>query len=160
MDMRMKTKLFLEPGARLEKATKGSSGYDLYWSNDIGSERMLDPGEGVLLNTGVYLEMEEGYEAQVRPRSGLTTKGLVVMLGTIDSDYRGQIKVNMKNLSNSPKLIQVTENSKAIAQLVFSKVEHPAFTVVSNKESLSESERGSQGFGSTDRGGHNGSKRD
>lgn len=95
-----------------------------------------------LIRTGLYIEIPIGYEAQVRPRSGLSLKGIFVHLGTIDADYRGEIGVIITNLSG---LDYAVEQGDRIAQLVFAKVEQAEFFV----GTLSETERGEGGFGST-----------
>jgi dUTP pyrophosphatase len=96
--------------------------------------------------TGLFIELPVGYEAQVRPRSGLAAKKGVTVLnapGTVDADYRGEIGVILVNLSNEPFSI---ENGERIAQLVIAKHERAEWTVV---EELTETERGAGGFGST-----------
>lgn len=99
-----------------------------------------------LIHTGLYIEMPEGYEAQVRPRSGLAIKHGVTVInspGTIDADYRGEICVELVNLSNTPFTI---ETGDRIAQLIFTKYEKADFIEV---EELSETERGTGGIGHT-----------
>lgn len=106
----------------------------------------LKPFERVLIKTGLFIELPVGIEAQVRPRSGLAAKNGVTVLnapGTIDADYRGEIGVILINLSQEPFSI---ESGDRIAQLVFAKYERVFFT---ETENLSETERGSGGFGST-----------
>ena len=100
----------------------------------------------VLIPTGLYIEMREGYEAQIRPRSGLAFKHGVTVLnspGTLDADYRGEICVELVNLSNTPFTVEPGER---IAQLVFAKYEKADFIEV---EELSETERGTGGIGHT-----------
>lgn len=100
-------------------ATEGSAGMDLY--ADIKDSIYIKPMERVLIPTGIYIELPKGYEAQVRPRSGLSLKkGLTVANapGTIDSDYRGEIGVIMVNLSNEE---QVIEKGERIAQMIVAK---------------------------------------
>jgi dUTP pyrophosphatase len=107
---------------------------------------LLKPLQRVLIPTGLYIELPDGYEAQVRPRSGLAIKkGLSVLNspGTIDSDYRGEIKVIMINLSNESVIVNTGER---IAQLVISKYEKAELTEV---DELSNSDRGAGGFGHT-----------
>jgi dUTP pyrophosphatase len=102
-----------------------------------------------MVPTGIYLEIPEGYEGQVRPRSGLAAKrgiGVLNSPGTIDADYRGEIKVILVNLSDETVSIEPNER---VAQLVFSKVEQANFINLETIESLSDTERGSGGFGST-----------
>ena len=124
--------------------TPESAGMDLYANLDTSIT--LNPLERQLIPTGIFIELPIGYEAQVRPRSGLAFKqGLSVLNtpGTIDSDYRGEIKVILVNLSNKPQTIKEGER---VAQLVVAKHERVAWQPV---EVLSDSERGAGGFGST-----------
>ncbi len=124
--------------------TIASAGMDI--RANIDSPLTIKPFERALIKTGLYLEIPIGFECQVRPRSGLAfKKGLTVLNspGTIDADYRGEVGVILINLSNESVMI---EDGERIAQLIFAKVEHTAWEEV---ESLSESERGSGGFGST-----------
>lgn len=104
----------------------------------------LHPLERKLLPTGLYIELPVGYEAQIRPRSGLALKrGLTVLNtpGTIDADYRGEIGVILINLSNEPQTI---ESGERICQMVIAKHEQPQLIEV---EILGETERGAGGFG-------------
>ena len=106
----------------------------------------LEPFERALVPTGLYIELPQGYEAQVRPRSGLAIKHGITVLnspGTIDADYRGEIKVILINLSNQPYTIK---NGERIAQLVVAKHETIQWQPV---EQLSDTQRGQGGFGST-----------
>ena len=124
--------------------TEGSAGADLraYLSEPV----TLMPGERRLIPTGLFVELPPGIEAQVRARSGLSIRhgiGLVNGVGTVDSDYRGEIKVNLINHS---KTDFVVENGMRIAQFVIAKVENASFEV---SDDLSQSERGEGGFGST-----------
>ena len=124
--------------------TLGASGMDI--RADIDTTIDIEPLGRVLIKTGLYIEMENGLECQVRPRSGLALKkGLSVLNtpGTIDADYRGEIGVILVNLSNVAVSI---EDGERIAQLVFCKVEHVSLTEVAV---LNDSERGAGGFGST-----------
>lgn len=124
--------------------TVGASGMDM--RANIDKTVLLKPLERILIKTGLFIEMENGLECQVRPRSGLAfNKGLSVLNtpGTIDADYRGEIGVILVNLSNQEVTI---EDGERIAQLVFSKVEKVKFTEVT---ALKETERGTGGFGST-----------
>jgi dUTP pyrophosphatase len=128
-------------GPRPIKQTPGSSGYDLVAAAD---ERVL-PGETCVIPTGLRIELPVGVgiEAQVRPRSGLSKKGLLVHLGTIDSDYRGEIGVIVTAVGS--RQIEIAKGDR-IAQLVFAPVLsahwHPA-------TELGETARGDGGFGST-----------
>ena len=124
--------------------THASAGVDL--RANLTDIIILKPLGRVLVKTGVFIEIPEGYEAQVRPRSGLALKKGITVLnspGTIDADYRGEIGVILINLSNEDFVI---ENGERIAQLVFSKVEQAQWIEV---ETLSETHRGEGGFGST-----------
>lgn len=106
----------------------------------------LQPLERTLIKTGLFLEIPAGFEAQVRPRSGLALKKGVTVLnapGTIDADYRGEVGVILINLSNQPFVI---ENGERIAQIVFARFEQAEFELV---DELSETARGEGGFGST-----------
>jgi dUTP pyrophosphatase len=106
----------------------------------------LKPMERKLIPTGIFMEIPEGYECQVRPRSGLALKKGITVLnspGTIDADYRGEVGVILINLSSENVVI---EPSERIAQLVFAKVEQANWIV---SENLSETVRGAGGFGST-----------
>ncbi|HPH87542.1 MAG TPA: dUTP diphosphatase [Chitinophagales bacterium] len=127
-----------------EYETTGSAGVDL--RAQLQEPVMLKPLQRALIPTGLYIELPDGYEAQVRPRSGLALKKGVTVLnspGTIDSDYRGEIKVIMINLSNETTVINTGER---IAQLIISKFEKVQFKEV---DELNETERGEGGFGHT-----------
>ena len=127
-----------------EYSTPLSAGVDLRSSSE--EFIYLRPGERALIPTGIYLEIPEGYEGQVRPRSGLAIKYGITVLnapGTIDADYRGEVKVILANLGNG---IYTVAKGERIAQLVFAKVEKATFVEV---ESLEETERGEGGFGHT-----------
>ena len=127
-----------------EYATSGSSGMDI--RAFIEKEIILKPLERQLISTGLFLELPLGYEAQIRPRSGLAIKQGITCLnspGTIDADYRGEIKVILINLSNE----QVTIcNGERIAQMVFQRVEQASLFLV---ETIEETSRGEGGFGHT-----------
>lgn len=125
--------------------TKGASGCDVRAFLPEGP-LVIPSGEWRLVPTGLCPEIPLGYEIQVRPRSGLAYKNGVTCLntpGTVDSDYRGEIKVNLINHS---KTDFVVENGMRIAQFVIAKVENASFEV---SDELSSSERGEGGFGST-----------
>lgn len=125
-------------------ATHGSSGLDLRASLD--APLTLQPMERTLVPTGLFMEIPDGYEAQVRPRSGLAAKHGITCLntpGTIDSDYRGEIKIILINLSTEAHII---EPGDRVAQMVFQKVEKVEWAEVSL---LTESQRNEGGFGST-----------
>ncbi len=124
--------------------TQASAGMDLRASLD--APRTLNPLERAIIPTGLFMELPEGYEAQVRPRSGLAAKKGITVLnapGTIDADYRGEIGVILVNLSNEAFTIQ---NGDRIAQMVIARYEQVGWEEV---EVLGETARGSGGFGST-----------
>jgi dUTP pyrophosphatase len=125
-------------------ASSGAAGADLC-SAEAGTVE-LAPGDRAAIATGLVLEIPEGYEAQVRPRSGLAIRHGVTVVngpGTIDSDYRGELKVLLINLGSEPMRV---ERGDRIAQLVVAPVTRVDFEEVSE---LAETERGSGGFGST-----------
>lgn len=124
--------------------TEAAAGVDL--RANIETPITLKPLERTLVKTGLFIELPVGYEAQVRPRSGLAYKNGITVLnspGTIDADYRGEIGVILVNLSNESFII---ENGERIAQLVIAKHEQAEWKLV---EELAETERGAGGFGST-----------
>ena len=124
--------------------TVGSAGMDLYAF--ITDEIYLEPMQRILIPTGLHVALPMGVEAQIRPRSGLAIKQGITCLntpGTIDSDYRGEIKVILINLSNE---IQTIRNGDRIAQMVIARYESAQWQQV---ESLENSQRGEGGFGST-----------
>jgi len=130
---------------RPEYATEGSAGADL--RAFIDNELELAPGERVAVPTGVRLEIPPGYEGQVRPRSGLAARhGLTIVNapGTIDSDYRGEIKVILINLSDTPYVVKPNDR---IAQLIIAPVMRVAFEMTQ----VRATSRGEGGFGSTGR---------
>lgn len=125
-------------------SSESASGADL--KADITSDLVLVPGIQALVPTGIFLEIPPGYEAQVRPRSGLAAKSAVTVLntpGTIDADYRGEVKVILINLGREDFVIS---RGDRIAQLVFAPVVRAQF---SRTEELEASARGAGGFGST-----------
>lgn len=127
-----------------EYSTSQSAGMDL--RAFITEPVILGVIDRALIPTGLYIEMPEGYEAQVRPRSGLAIKHGITVInspGTVDADYRGEICVELVNLSNTPFTVEPGER---IAQLVFAKYEKADFIEV---EELSETERGTGGIGHT-----------
>ena len=125
-----------------EYKTSGSVGMDL--QANIRNQIHLHGGKTILIPTGIYIQLPDGYEAQVRPRSGMSLKqGLTAILGTIDSDYTGEISVILPNTGKGERIIQPGDR---IAQLVFNKIEKAEWNVV---EELEETERGESGFGST-----------
>jgi len=127
-----------------EYATSLSAGMDV--RADLESPVTLAPLQRAMVPTGLYLEIPAGFEVQVRPRSGLAAKKGITVLnapGTIDADYRGEVKVILVNLSSEPFVI---ESGERIAQLVLARHETIDWE---ESETLAESERGEGGFGST-----------
>jgi len=124
--------------------TIASAGMDL--RANISENIVLNPMERAIIPTGLFIELPIGVEAQVRPRSGLAAKKGITVLnapGTVDADYRGEVGVILVNLSNEAFII---ENGERVAQLVIAKHERAQWIEV---ETLTETERGEGGFGST-----------
>lgn len=124
--------------------TGSSAGMDI--RANLSEPVTLAPLARTIVKTGLFIELPVGYEAQVRPRSGLAAKKGITVLnspGTIDADYRGEIGVILVNLSNQDFTI---ENGERVAQLVISRHEHISWTEV---DVLEETQRGAGGFGST-----------
>jgi dUTP pyrophosphatase len=124
--------------------SNGAAGMDL--SADIDAEVELKPLERFLFPTGIAISLPKDLEAQIRPRSGLAIKNGITLLntpGTVDSDYRGEIKVILVNISNDKYTIKPGDR---IAQMVLSQFAQGQFELVEN---LDETDRGSSGFGST-----------
>lgn len=120
----------------------GAAGYDLLTDHEF----WIEPSERKLIGVGIATEFDSGAVGLIRPRSGLAYKiGIDVMAGVIDSDYRGEIKVLLENRGGNPVKFRIGE---AIAQILFIPVLH---CVVESTGRASETERGANGFGSTDR---------
>ena len=127
-----------------EYQTSASAGLDL--CANINEDIILKPLERILIPTGVYIQLPVGFEAQIRPRSGMALKeglGILNSPGTIDADYRGEIGVIVVNLSNSEIIIK---DGHRICQMVINKIEQIEWLEV---DVLDETERGSGGFGHT-----------
>lgn len=125
-------------------ATAGSSGMDI--RADLKEPVFLQPLERSLIPTGLFIELPQGYEAQIRPRSGMALKQGITCLnspGTVDADYRGELKVILINLSNT---VQVIHPGDRIAQMIIAKTETAQLIQVNE---LNESVRGEGGFGHT-----------
>lgn len=141
----MNVKIINNSGHGLPMYETGSSaGMDIRAS--ISKPITLGPLERTVVKTGLFLELPVGYEAQIRPRSGLAAKKGITVLnspGTIDADYRGEVGVILVNLSNDPFTI---ENGERIAQMVISRHEHIFWKEV---DELENTTRGEGGFGST-----------
>ena len=141
----MKVKIVNKSNNRIPAyQTTFSAGMDIHAFVD--EDRRIKPMERMLIPTGLYMELPPGYEAQVRPRSGLAVKYGITVLntpGTIDADYRGEVKVILINLSNEEFIIR---NGDRIAQIIVNKFEKVEWEEV---DELRESEREAGGFGST-----------
>ena len=148
MSDNIKIKIVSESGRVPEYATSGSSGFDIAAYLPDG-DFLLKAGERALIPTGYIVEIPEGYEAQIRARSGLSIKhgiGLVNGIGTVDSDYRGEWNVPLINWSKEDYLIK---DGERIAQVVINKYEQVGFEIVKDISEISETERGAGGFGHT-----------
>lgn len=141
----MKIKIINKPNTtKPSYSTNNSAGLDL--RAHIKEEINLNPMSRVLIKTGLFIQLPEGYEAQIRPRSGLAYKNGITVLntpGTIDADYRGEVGVLLINLSNDSFKIK---NGDRIAQMVIAKYEQAEWISV---EQLDTTQRGDGGFGST-----------
>ncbi|MCK9338503.1 MAG: dUTP diphosphatase [Bacteroidales bacterium] len=141
----MKCKIVNQSNNQLPQyATQGAAGVDL--RANLDALIVLQPLERALVPTGLFIELPLGYEAQIRPRSGLAMKNGITVLnspGTIDADYRGEIKILLVNLSNVSFKI---EHGERIAQMVIAKHETVEWELV---QTLSETDRSSGGFGSS-----------
>ena len=130
-------------------ATTGAAGMDLHAA--IDEAITLFPGERELISTGLVLELPDGYEGQIRPRSGLAANfGLTVLNtpGTVDADYRGEVKVILINHGQNPYAVRPGDR---IAQLVIAPVTRATFEEVAIRDDLDKTERGAAGCGSTGR---------
>lgn len=139
MDIYLK---LLHPSAKIPvRATSSAAGLDIH---SFGGSTIIKKGETKLISTGIAVEIPEGYEGQIRSRSGLASQGVFVLNspGTIDSDYRGEIKVLLHNVGEDTIIFP----DMRIAQLVISKVEQVNINL---KSKLSKTARGKGGFGST-----------
>ena len=140
----MKIEITSKNGTLPKYETSGSAGMDMRAYLD--SPVTIEPGKRALIPTGISIALPEGYEAQIRARSGLAVKfgiSLINGIGTIDCDYRGGIKVGLVNLGDEPFVVN---DGDRIAQMVVAKYERVDWEI---KEELSETERGSGGFGHT-----------
>lgn len=142
-------KIFSKSGEIPKYETENSAGLDLRALLD--EPIIIKPMERVLIPTGIFLEIPNGFEGQVRARSGLSIKyGLTMVngVGTVDADYRGELKVPMINLGGEDFKV---ESGDRIAQIIFARYESITFEPVDSVESLEETKRGSGGFGHTGR---------
>ena len=141
---KVKVKIVTKTGDVPKYETAGSAGMDL--KANLKTSVTLNPMERQLIPTGLFIELPIGYEAQVRARSGLSIKygiTLINAIGTVDSDYRGELKVPLVNLGNEPFVIK---HGERIAQLVVTKHDIVQWEIV---ERLEDTDRGSGGFGHT-----------
>jgi dUTP pyrophosphatase len=137
----------LYPDSQLpRRATKGSTGLDLFAYIKDKNGRILLQEKPELVATGIAVEVAQGHDLQIRPRSGLSAKGVMVAFGTVDSDYRGELLVTMYTLGRD-STFEVRHGDR-IAQLVVSKL---ADLLIEEVEELSPTQRGPQGHGSTGR---------
>ena len=140
----MKLKMISKSGILPKYETAGSAGFDI--RAYLEEPMTLAPGERKLVPTGLYFQLEPGYEAQVRARSGLAIKngiGLVNGIGTVDSDYRGEIRVPLMNWGQEEFVIS---NGDRIAQVVIARYEQAELELT---DTIDETERGAGGFGHT-----------
>lgn len=153
---KVKIKAICKPDCKIPRyETDGAVGMDLrgYVNENIkfmynceraGDKLIINPFGRALIGTGLFIQLPDGYEAQIRPRSGLTIKhGIICQLGSIDSDYRGEIGLIIINFSDEPYYI---ENGERLAQMVINKVEQAEIEIV---DSLDDTDRGEGGFGHT-----------
>lgn len=126
-------------GGKLKQALPGDAGFDIYSSEDCE----IEPLEQKWVSTGLFVEIPPGFVGIVKEKSGLAGKGFMLGAGVIDSNYRGEVKVLVRNFSKS---ILKIEKDQKIAQFLFVKAEIPE---IREAENLSETERGAGGFGST-----------
>lgn len=144
----VEVKVYAEPGVRLpEYQTQGSAACDVESFDDY----VIEPLGRTLVRTGLYFEIPAGYECQIRSRSGHALKHGIVVLnspGTIDSDYRGEIRVLLFNTSSWP--FKVSKGDR-IAQLIFAPVVKASFAIVDDMSSLTSTVRADGGYGSTGR---------
>lgn len=141
----LQIKIKTVPGAKVpEYQSAGAAGADVFAL--LGEPMTIDPGKVALVPTGTFIELPDGYEAQIRPRSGLALKHGITLLntpGTIDADYRGEVKIIMANFGKEPFVV---ESGMRIAQMVFARVYRGDFIV---REELAGTKRNDGGFGHT-----------
>ena len=142
----LEVSIFTQLGAKVPtRATEYSAGWDLYANDAV----VLGSNTTAIISTGVYLAIQSGWEAQVRSRSGLAAKENIFVLnspGTIDADYRGEVKVILRNCDDYEKTIK---RGDRIAQLVFARVPKVSWNVVEQIGDLPQTVRGQGGFGSS-----------
>lgn len=151
MSQSVQVKVFTDPGATLPvRATSGAAGHDVCARLDPDTAFIeIAPGDRITIPTGLYFEIPEGCFITLRPRSGLALKKGLTLLNTpatIDSDYRGELRVLVINLGHEPVRI---EHGDRIAQLLVERVVPIEWTRVESRDEFTDSERGQGGFGST-----------
>ena len=144
---RLRTKRLTDTAVLPQRGTPHSSGLDIY--ADLGGNGgSLELGVvPMLVSTGLAMEIPPGYEVQIRPRSGLSRRGVDVAFGTVDADYRGELKVNMAMRAGQPEAVSISHGDR-IAQIVVAAV---ALMEIEEVDDLSSTSRGESGFGSTGR---------
>lgn len=143
----MKVKIISDSNLLPRYETQGSSGMDLM--SNSKDTIIIEAGKWGLIPTGIHIEIPQGYEAQIRARSGLSVKkgiGLINGVGTIDSDYRGEIKIGLFNFSDQPFEVNYMDR---IGQIVFAKYERVDWVQVDKLDELEDTKRGQGGFGHT-----------
>lgn len=130
------------------KHNDAATGYDAYacFPDGFESEKTIYPGKTEKISLGIICNIEKGYEIQVRPRSGLSSKGISVAFGSVDEDYRGVIKANVTNLSKDPYTVRQGDR---IAQLVVSEKVYSEMKWAKDTDKIDKTERGANGFGSS-----------
>ena len=145
MNSPLKIQIVRQPGAQLPRyMTEHAAGMDIHAA--VAEDIIIKPGERVLVGTGLFIAIPPGYEAQVRPRSGLAIRNGITLLnspGTIDADYRGEIKIIMINHGREDFMVK---SGDRLAQMIIAPVVR---CVCEEKQELDESQRGSGGFGHT-----------
>lgn len=144
--MKLRVEYLNEEVKRLKRGTLMSSGLDISAYLPTRGEQVIEPHHTVIVPTGIKMHIPDGYEILVRPRSGMSKRGIQCNLGTIDSDYRGEIGISLTNTTEYPFVI---ENGERVAQLVMQMVFYPELEEVDSVDV--DTERGANGFGSTGR---------
>ena len=149
MKTNLNVKVFNDGGQLPKYMTECAAGMDVYAKLEENETIFVNPGYSTPISTGIYIEIPEEYEAQIRPRSGLALKHSITVAnspGTIDADYRGEIKIILIN--HGSETFEV-KNGDRIGQMVFNKIEKVKWNEVKNKSDLSETIRNEGGFNST-----------
>lgn len=144
--MSIEVKVFRKGPPGFQQMTPGASGYDLY--AQIPDSIDLAPFTPHLIPSGICLAAPEGLEVQIRPRSSLSRKGILVSFGTVDSDYRGELSVVLLNLTTTPYKVHPQDR---VGQAVFMHIADVRCSEVGSIDELGETVRGASGYGSTGR---------